>query len=63
MPTKSIQAAKAYIESLLKPWKDYWQNGRPPSTPQNELQDLSALEIIGLVLLVILLAIVIPATK
>ncbi len=59
-PTNWTQQLRAFIESLAKPLTDYFENGTPPPTKENELQDLPVADIIGLILLVALLASLIP---
>lgn len=56
-PTNWTQQLRAFTASLLKPLTDYFKNGPPPPTPENELENLPAVDIIGLILLVILLAV------
>jgi len=52
------QKPRAYIASLVKPLIDYFRNGTPEPTKENELEDLPVIDIIGLILLVILLALI-----
>ena len=60
MLTNWTRTLKAYIESLTQKLRDYFANGTPSPTPANELQDLPIIDIIGLLLLVILLALLLP---
>lgn len=55
-PTNWTQELRAFIASLLRPLRDYFRNGTPPPTPENELENLPWYDILGLILLVILIA-------
>jgi len=55
------QAAKAFIASLPRKWKEFCENGKP--IPRAETLDdlnLPLIDILGLILLVVLLGITIP---
>lgn len=58
--TSWTRQLRASIASLFKPLTDYFENGTPPPTPENKLQNLPVIDIIGLILLVILLVSQIP---
>lgn len=57
-PTNWIQQLKAFTAYLLTPLSDYFKNGMPPPSKENELQDLPARDIAALFLIVILLALI-----
>ena len=56
MLTNWIQQLRASTASLKAKLTDYFKNGQPPATPENDLHDLPLMDVIGLMLLAILLA-------
>jgi len=58
MLTNWTQKPRAFIAFLVKPLTDYFKNGTPEPTKENELEDLPVTDIAALLLLVILLALI-----